>query len=109
MSGYFASYFIQHDYKFLNKIITQFQQVLGVVPDGKYGALIYVDFNFQGTATRMDKATVGLEGLIIYLYYAAYGSDMPNIYSPPFPVLTDIEKTQIYSIYDAINVPRPSL
>jgi hypothetical protein len=109
MSGYFGSYFIQHDYTFLNKVITQFQQVLGVVPDGKYGAMTYVDFNFQGTATRMDKATVGLEGLIIYLYFSVYGTDMPNIYTAPIPVLTNIEKTQIYSVYDAINVPRPSL
>jgi len=109
MSGYFGTYYIQQDYLFMNKIITQFKQVLGVVPAGKYGAQTYFDLNFGGIASSVDNISLELNGLIAYLYYSAYGSAMPDIFAVPLPTLTQLEKDQIYAVYDAINVPRPIL
>ena len=109
MSGFFGSYYIQKDYVFMNKVITQFQQILGVVPTGKYGAQTYMDFNYSGIARSVDTISLTIDGLIAYLYYNAYGVGIPDIFSSPPASTTDIEKQQIYSVYDAINVPRPSL
>lgn len=109
MSGYFGTYYIQQDYLFMNKIITQFKQVLGVVPAGKYGAQTHFDLNFSGIASSIDNISLELNGLIAYLYYSVYATSMPDIFNSPLPELTELEKDQIYSVYDAINVPRPNL
>jgi hypothetical protein len=93
----------------MNKIITQFQQVFGVVPAGKYGASTSMNFNFEGTAKTEDTVSLSIHGLIAYLYFNAYGTKMPDIYADPPEATTDQEKDQIYAVYDAINVPRPSL
>jgi hypothetical protein len=109
MSGYFGSYYIQQDYVFMNKIITQFKQVLGIVPAGNYGAKSSLDFNYSATAESTDKFSLTLNGLIAYLYSVGYGTVIPDIFkSPPAPT-TQLEKDQIYSVYDALNMPRPSL
>ena len=109
MSGYFGSYFIQEDYTFMNKIITQFRQVLGVVPVGKYGASTYVDFKYAATATSTDDVSLSINGLIAYLYSSAYNTSIPDIFKTPPDPTTPLEKEQIYSVYDALNIPRPSL
>jgi hypothetical protein len=109
MSGQFGTYYIQQDYVFMNKIITQFKQVLGVVPVGKYGAQTYFDLNFSAVASSVDNVSLELNGLIAYLYFSVYGTNIPDIFRSPLPILTQLEKDQIYTVYDAINVPRPNL
>jgi hypothetical protein len=109
MSGYLGSYFIQQDYVFMNKIITQFKQVLGIVPGGKYGAGTSFDFNYAGSALSTDKIDLSINGLIAYLYSSVYGTTIPDIFTVPPAATTQLEKDQIYTVYDALNIPRPSL
>lgn len=93
----------------MNKVITQFKQVLGVAPTGKYGNASSVDFNFAASASTMTTYNIDLNGYIAYLYYSAYETIMPNIFTSPPASTTELEKEQIYSVYDAIGVPRPVL
>jgi len=91
----------------LNQLIGQVRQVFGAVPTGRYGAATSMDFIFEGTARSQDNVSLSISGLVAYLYYQAYGTRIPNIFATPRPPITDLERTQIYSVYDAINVPRP--
>ena len=109
MSGYYGSYFIRKDYSFMNKIITQFQQVLATAPSGKYGAETIMNFNFQGEAISIDKISLTINGFISYLYFSAYQTQIPNIFASPPEPTTNTEKLQIYSVYDSIGVTRPNL
>ena len=109
MSGYYGSYFIRKDYSFMNKIITQFQQVLATAPSGKYGADTNMNFNFQGEAISIDKISLTINGFISYLYCSAYQTRMPNIFADPPEATTNIQKLQIYSVYDSMGITRPNL
>jgi len=109
MSGYFGSYFIQQDVLFMNKIIRQFQQILGIVPVGKYGADTQLNFNYAAAAQSTDSISLSINGLIAYLYSSVYGTTIPSIFTVPPAPTTQLEKEQIYTVYDALNIPRPSL
>lgn len=100
---------MQQDYTFMNRVITQFKQVLGVAPTGKYGNAATVDFNFAAAASSTTTYNLGTNGLIAYLYYNAYDVIIPNIFGVIPDPTTVIEKAQIYSVYDAIGIPRPAL
>jgi hypothetical protein len=93
----------------MNKIITQFQQVLGIVPVGKYGAETYMNFNYEGQAISTDNVALTINGFIAFLYFSAYQTQMPNIFADPPALTTDIEKSQIYSVYDSLQITRPNL
>ena len=87
---------------FLTSVIAQFKQLLAVIPKGVYGGTIQASLQYDAVATITDTVTLKFEGLVQYLYLKVYGTLVPT--SP-----TDIEKEQIYSIYDALLVARPNL
>ena len=102
-------YFMQQDYTFMNKVITQFKQVLGVAPTGKYGNASSVDFNFAASASTMTTYNIDLNGYIAYLHKSESETIMTNIFATPPAPTTALEKELIYTVYDALGVPRPVL
>lgn len=89
-----------NDYKFLYTIIDNFKKLLMTVPFGKFGGSLYSTLDFKGTALKAENVLLSLDGLISYLYFKAYDTPFPKN-----PTKLDIQK--LYTVYDALKLPRP--
>ena len=87
---------------FLKTIIGHFTKLVSVAPPGKFGEKIDLNLEYTSQVSTVESTVLNFNGLVQYLYIKVYGKAIPTTPS-------NNEKEQIYSIYDALKVPRPIL
>jgi len=99
-----SSTFLQ-EYNFLKKIIQFYINALQNAPSGNNGGNLLTTIQFDATARSINNVLLNIEGVVAFIYYNVYQQSMPPISGS----VSQIQATNIYSIYDALGSTRPIL
>lgn len=97
--------YILKSYQLLNSMLQHYISIVGTQPQEIYGGSLKTQLEFSASVDRFENVLLDISGIVAFVYLESFAEPMPSLLS----TVSQLQAVRIFSIYDTIGVPRPSL